>query len=107
MDTSKAIANLCGVPVIIASTDAPTIALSVLYSEQGEHTDIWHYPTNPDIVLVDSRVIAQAPARFLVSGIGDALSTAFEARAAAKSDSANFVSGGYRRTKAGYAIAEL
>jgi len=111
MDTAKAVANLCGVPVIIvpttASTDAPTIALSVLYSEEGKHIKERHYRTNPDIVLVDSEIIAKAPARFLVAGMGDALSTTFEARAASMTDSANFVSGGYRRTKSGATIAEL
>lgn len=111
IDTAKAIADICGKPVIIvptsASTDAPTIALSVLYSEEGRHIKERHYLKNPDVVLVDSAVIAKAPVRFLVAGMGDALSTTFEARAAAGTDSANFVSGGYRRTKSGYAIAEL
>ena len=37
-------------------------------------------PRNPDIVVVDSALIAKAPVRFLVAGIGDALSTWFEAR---------------------------
>lgn len=36
---------------------------------------------NPDVVLVDTGVIAQAPRKFLVSGMGDALATYFEARA--------------------------
>ena len=39
------------------------------------------YGRNPDIVLVDSTIIAQAPVRFLVAGIGDGLSTFFEADA--------------------------
>lgn len=111
IDTAKAVADILKVPVIIAptsaSTDAPTIALSVLYSEEGKHIKERHYRTNPDIVLMDSRIIAQAPARFLVAGMGDALSTVFEAQASAATDSANFVSGGYRGTKSGLAIAEL
>ncbi len=36
-------------------------------------------PRNPTLVLVDSSIIAAAPVRFLVSGIGDALATWFEA----------------------------
>lgn len=111
IDTAKAVADILKVPVIVvptsASTDAPTIALSVLYSEEGKHIKERHYKTNPDIVLMDSKIIAQAPARFLVAGMGDALSTVFEARAAAATDSANFVSGGYRGTKSGLVIAEL
>ena len=36
---------------------------------------------SPSVVLIDTTIIAQAPTRFLVSGMGDALSTYFEARA--------------------------
>lgn len=110
MDTTKAVANELGVPVIIlpttASTDAPTIALSVMYTEEGVHVGARHYIKNPDIVLMDSTIIANAPARFMASGIGDALSTYFEAKANMESDSSNYVSGGYRGTLAGKAIAE-
>ena len=38
-------------------------------------------PKNPDMVIMDTSVIAKAPVRLLVSGMGDALSTYFEARA--------------------------
>jgi glycerol dehydrogenase len=110
IDTAKAVADLCKVPVVIvptsASTDAPTIALSVMYSEEGEHLCARPYDKNPDIVLMDSQIIADAPVRFLVAGMADALSTVFEARANQLSDSPNYVAGGYRRTKAGEAIAE-
>jgi glycerol dehydrogenase len=37
------------------------------------------FPTNPDMVLVDTSVIAKSPVRLLVSGMGDALATYFEA----------------------------
>lgn len=110
IDTAKAVADICKVPIIVtpttASTDAPTIALSVMYSEDGEHLNARMYNKNPDIVLMDSQIIANAPVRFLVSGMGDALSTVFEARANRDSDSNNLVAGGYRRTKTGFAIAE-
>lgn len=36
-------------------------------------------PRNPDMVLVETTVITQAPVRFLLSGISDALATRFEA----------------------------
>ena len=38
------------------------------------------------MILVDTTVIANAPVRFLVSGMGDALSTYFEARANVQSN---------------------
>lgn len=83
LDTAKALAYELGVPVAIvptlASSDAPCSALSVIYTASGEFKRYLVLPRNPDLVLVDSQVIAQAPARFLVSGMGDALATWFEA----------------------------
>jgi glycerol dehydrogenase len=52
----------------------------VLYTPEGAFDD-YAYFTSPDVVLVDTAIIAKAPVRFLVSGMGDALSTYFEARA--------------------------
>ena len=83
MDTAKAVAHSLERPVIvvptIASTDAPCSALSVIYTPDGKFKRYLILPRNPDVVLVDTGVIARAPARFLVSGMGDALATWFEA----------------------------
>ncbi|MFW7395305.1 glycerol dehydrogenase, partial [Vagococcus fluvialis] len=43
------------------------------------------FKQSPSVVLVDTKIIANAPTRFLVAGMGDALSTLFEARATARS----------------------
>ncbi|MCL2320394.1 MAG: iron-containing alcohol dehydrogenase, partial [Treponema sp.] len=96
IDTTKVVAEHFKKPVIIvptvASTDAPTSGLSVIYKESGEHShEIW-LKKGPDVVLVDSAVIAKAPYRFLVSGMGDALSTYFEAMANIRSNYVNIVS---------------
>ncbi|TBU97045.1 glycerol dehydrogenase [Phytopseudomonas dryadis] len=83
LDTAKALAHELGLPVAVvptlASSDAPCSALSVIYTAEGAFKRYLILPRNPDLVLVDSQVIAQAPARFLVSGMGDALATWFEA----------------------------
>jgi glycerol dehydrogenase len=83
LDTAKAVGHALGKPVAIvptlASTDAPCSALSVIYTPQGAFARYLVLPRNPDVVLVDTALIAQAPVRFLVSGMGDALSTWFEA----------------------------
>lgn len=83
MDTAKAVAHGTGCPVVVvptlASTDAPCSALSVIYTPDGAFHRYLFLPRNPDVVLVDSAVIARAPARFLAAGMGDALSTWFEA----------------------------
>ena len=65
----------------IASTDAPTSALSVIYDDDGAFLEYRFCGRNPDVVLVDTAIIAEAPVRFLVAGIGDGLSTWFEADA--------------------------
>lgn len=85
IDTAKAVAHAAGaaaaiVPTI-ASTDAPTSAVSVIYTPEGAFSRYLFLPRNPDLVLVDTQVIAEAPARFLVAGMGDALATWFEADA--------------------------
>ncbi len=87
IDTAKCVAEgeaLIIVPTI-AATDAPTSHSAVLYTPDGAFDDYAYYKQNPSVVLVDTTVIANAPTRFLVSGIGDAISTYFEARATAAS----------------------
>jgi glycerol dehydrogenase len=83
VDTAKAVATALDVAVVvaptIASTDAPCSAESVIYTPDGEVKRFIFHKRNPDVVIVDTFVVAQAPARFLVSGMGDALSTWFEA----------------------------
>ncbi len=83
MDTAKAVAHPAGLPLVIvptiASTDAPTNSLSVVYDEDGAFKEYRFFGRNPDAVIVDTSVIVGAPVRFLVAGIGDGLSTYFEA----------------------------
>ena len=71
-------ARLVTVPTI-ASNDAPTSHVYVLYDERHRLLRVDRLPANPDIVLVDTAIIAAAPAQFLVAGIGDAVVKSFEA----------------------------
>lgn len=109
IDTAKAVAYYLKIPVVvvptIAATDAPTSALSVVYSETGVFAEYLFLPHNPDLVLLDTAVIAAAPPRFLASGMGDALATHFEAEACAKS-SAQTMAGGHT-TLAALTLARL
>ncbi|WP_071392778.1 glycerol dehydrogenase [Bacillus tuaregi] len=87
IDTAKCVAagdSLIIIPTI-AATDAPTSHSAVLYTPDGAFDDYAYFKQSPSVVLIDTTVIAQAPTRFLVSGMGDALSTYFEARATANS----------------------
>jgi len=83
MDAAKAVAHLAQVPAImvptIASTDAPCSSVCIVYDQKGTFARADCLPRNPDTVIVDTRVIAHAPARFLAAGMGDALATYFEA----------------------------
>lgn len=86
IDTAKCVAeggNLIIVPTI-AATDAPTSHSAVLYFDDGAFDDYAYFKSSPHVILIDTAIIAKAPTRFLVSGMGDALSTYFEARATAK-----------------------
>jgi len=83
IDTAKCVAEgeaLIIVPTI-AATDAPTSHSAVLYTPEGAFDDYAYFKQSPSVVLIDTTIIAKAPTRFLVSGMGDALSTYFEARA--------------------------
>jgi glycerol dehydrogenase len=84
LDTAKAVAHEMNIPVIVAptvaSTDAPCSSLSVIYRpDTGRIKRVLMLRRNPDIVLVDTKIIANSPERFLVAGMGDALATWFEA----------------------------
>ena len=84
-DTAKAVAYHVGTPVIIcptiASTDAPCSALSVIYTDEGVFQEYLFLPSNPNLVIMDTQIIADSPVRLTVSGMGDAMATYFEARA--------------------------
>jgi glycerol dehydrogenase len=109
IDTAKIVADRAGIPVIIiptiASTDAPCSGCAVLYSEDGIFEAVCYQRTNPAAVLVDVGIIAAAPTRFLVAGMGDALSTWFEARSCDRTQSVNEC-GGYS-TMTGLHIAKF
>lgn len=109
LDTAKAVSHFEKKPVIIiptiASTDAPCSSLAVIYNEHGEFEEYMFFKKNPDLVLVDTGIIAKAPVRFLVAGMGDALSTYFEARSCERAFAGNIPGG--KSTKAAIAIAKL
>ena len=109
LDTARAVASELDLPVVncptVASSDAPCSALSVLYNDKGEVVDYRVYGRNPDLVLVDTRVIANAPPRLLAAGMGDALATVFEARTCVEGHVLNMRGGA--STQSALALAEL
>ncbi len=111
IDTGKAVAFEMKIPVIvvptIAATDAPCSALSVIYTEDGVFDRYLVLPKNPDCVLVDTWIVAQAPDKYLVAGMGDALATYWEANTCAKSCKPNALTGATPPTLSALALAKL
>ena len=103
VDTAKATAYYTGKHVVIiptvAATDAPCTGLSVIYNDDHSFDKYLFYPTNPDAVMVDTKVIANAPVKFLILG------TYFEGRASLRTESASLEGTGI--TRAGMALARL
>lgn len=108
LDTAKAVSNSLNAFTVIVPTavsaDAPTSSLSIIYSDEGIFKGRKYYNKNPDLVVVDSKIISQAPPRLLVSGIADALATWIEVRSVIKHGGLNHPGG--RPTIAAQAIAE-
>jgi glycerol dehydrogenase len=109
LDTAKGAAVQAGTRLVtvptIASNDSPTSAATVWYTEAGDFLGFDCWPFNPDLVLVDTRVIAEAPVRTLVAGMGDALSTWVETEAAMRTRALNLAGG--VPTQAAVALARL
>ncbi|MEE8400006.1 MAG: glycerol dehydrogenase [Desulfobacterales bacterium] len=86
-----------GVPCIqvptVASNDAPTASSCVVYDAQGVQAGVVSTTANPNLVLVDTQIIARAPVRTLAAGMGDALATYFEADRVHRSGRQNVIGG--------------
>ncbi len=109
LDTARAVAADLNLPVVncptVASSDAPCSALSIVYTDEGVFQEMRILRRNPDLVLVDTQLIARSPARLLVAGMGDALSTWFEAKTCVEGSVPNMRRGTSTRTA--LALAEL
>lgn len=97
LDVSKAVAQRLGVPLLIAptvaSSDAPTSRLIALYDESHRIVSVPTLRRNPDVILVDTGVIAKAPRRLFVAGIGDAITKRYEVANALRSGVVNYCGG--------------
>lgn len=89
----------------IASTDAPTSSLSVLYDDNGDFHSYELHGKNPDLVMVDVEAVVKAPARFLAAGMADAVATKFESAMCAAAGALTIL--GARPSNAGLALGAL
>jgi glycerol dehydrogenase len=98
IDAGKALANRHGASVVtiptIASTDAPTSHNYVMYDESHRMLAVEKLNRNPALVIVDTEVIARAPKKLFVAGIGDAIGKIYEADACYAAGGINVFGGG-------------
>ncbi len=83
LDAAKLLAHQCGLPVVTMPTSGATCAawtaLSNVYSETGAFLYDVPLPHCPDVLVLDYELIATAPPRTLIAGIGDAIAKWYEA----------------------------
>jgi glycerol dehydrogenase len=89
IDTAKGVAWRLKLPVICVgtqcATNADTSAEVVIYTESHKYLQTLIFPQNPVLVIEDTEIIAKAPPKYMVWGMGDALSCKFEGEAYGKS----------------------
>ena len=110
LDAARAAGTNQGIYVImaptVAATDAACTSISMFYKEDGTGVDGFkYYHKNPDMVIVDSEIIAKAPIRYFISGMGDAIATYFEGRTCYERQVPTFSQGTIAKT--GLALARL
>jgi glycerol dehydrogenase-like iron-containing ADH family enzyme len=83
LDLAKLVAFRAGLPIVTIPTTAATCAawtaLSNIYTEAGAFDYDVTLDRCPDLIVVDYGLIATAPQRTLVAGIGDAIAKWYEA----------------------------
>ena len=109
LDIAKLVGDEVNIPRVIvptsASSDAPAADWAAVYTPEGVHLSGRPTRRSTELVLVDSAIIANAPARLFSAGIGDALATWFEAVACRDAFTPNCVGRGYRSCRIGMAAS--
>ncbi len=83
LDTVKTVARRLALPVVVIPTIAATCAawtpLSVWYNDAGQALHFEIFDDANFLVLVEPQIILEAPAEYLLAGIGDTLAKWYEA----------------------------
>lgn len=108
MDNAKTVAYEVDKPIVVvptlAASDAPATSLAVQYTEEGEFDKYVFFPNNPDIVIADLEILANAPAATFSAGMADAMATWIEGRKSFETDGENLTENNASYT--GYQIAK-
>ena len=103
LDTAKLVAHQAQLPVVTIPTSAATCAawtaLSNVYSEGGAFRYDVGLPTCPELLLLDYELVATAPKRTLVAGIGDAIAKWYEASVSSGHSSQTLIIGAVQQAR--------
>ncbi|MBE9066591.1 iron-containing alcohol dehydrogenase family protein [Leptolyngbya cf. ectocarpi LEGE 11479] len=103
LDTAKLVAHQTRLPVVTIPTSAATCAawtaLSNVYSERGAFRYDVGLPTCPELLLLDYDLVATAPQRTLVAGIGDAIAKWYEASVSSGHSSQTLIIGAVQQAR--------
>eukprot|EP01083_Nonionella_stella_P092265 258232_1 len=98
IDVGKLVAKQLNVPTVsiptIASNEASCSALSIIHCSRRGFRGLLSYKSSPSMVIVDSGIIAKAPLKYFVAGIGDAMATFYETSICQKNPAATNCLGG-------------
>ncbi|WP_459480748.1 iron-containing alcohol dehydrogenase family protein [Clostridium saccharoperbutylacetonicum] len=82
LDTTKAVGNRLNIPIVaiptIAATCASWAAVSIIYDEDGNQVDFFETQKSANLILADTKILAEAPDRYLKAGIIDTLAKWYE-----------------------------
>ena len=122
LDVGKGCARRTGWPFVsvptVASNDSPTSIALAVYDDHHQMVAVEALDSSPAAVVVDTRLIAGAPAQFLRAGIGDAIAKKFEGEASQRHGGVNahhtfqlrtagYIADGCYRTIREYAVDAL
>ncbi|MDV3350458.1 iron-containing alcohol dehydrogenase family protein [Leptothoe sp. LEGE 181152] len=103
LDAAKLLAHQTQLPVITIPTSAATCAawtaLSNVYSEQGAFRYDVGLPVCPNLLLLDYELVATAPQRTLIAGIGDAIAKWYEASVSSGHSSQTLIIGAVQQAR--------
>jgi len=95
IDTAKAVAHMLKLPLVvvptIASTTAPCTSLSAVYTCNHVFKEYRYWSRNPYAVIVDTKIIMNAPVKYLACGIGDTVCRYTEVSDIAKARDVNSI----------------
>ncbi|MFG6104617.1 iron-containing alcohol dehydrogenase family protein [Leptothoe sp. EHU-05/26/07-4] len=103
LDAAKLLAHQTQLPVITIPTSAATCAawtaLSNVYSDQGAFRYDVGLPVCPNLLLLDYELVATAPKRTLIAGIGDAIAKWYEASVSSGHSSQTLIIGAVQQAR--------